>query len=545
MPRAPWPARLEEQLELVRTSERAFLEYCLSIIDRDTGAAGPWTFNAVQDWYEGVGSDWDIIGKSRKQGFSTRLIGKAVHRCAFRRNQHAILLTQDEDSAKVMLEERVKPLIKSSLLPLGAVERADHIYFPGTDSRYYVGTAGAHNVGRSKDVTMYHLSEVAYYDGDDVITSVEEAVIEGACGYLETTANGENFFKRLWDRARRGESKYKPIFAAWWQDPGYRIHGAAIENPTEDELALIESLGLSQEQLAWRRRKIKGMSKPELFQQEYPATAEEMFLSTGRMVFDWTALAAHEHAAGEPAWRGAVRDHGDSVDLMVQPRGRLSVWQVPRPRHSYVIGADVAEGIKGGCYSAAFVLDAAESRQVAEWHGHVPPDQFGDVLALLGLYYNTALLAPESWPGPGSVTTQRLLDLGYRNVWQRPAGLRSNRTDDQLYGWETNVRTREKMLHNFAAAVRDFEVGLASKGLIEELKSFVYDEDNDMGPANGCFSDRVMAAGICWEVSRSIADSLARQPAGLRLRDLERAVAGRGPLSRPAWRGGRYGVRSA
>lgn len=542
--RKPWPATLKEQLQLVATDERAFLEYCLSVLDRRTGQVQPWRFNSVQDWYEANGSGFDLILKARKQGFSTRLIGRAVHRCAFRKNQHAEILTHDEQSAKVMLEERVKRLIKSSLLPLGAIEREDHVFFPGSDSRLFVGTAGTRDFGRSKDVTMYHLSEAAYYKDPGVIVSVEEAVTEDACGYIETTANGENFLKQLWDRSRRGESRYKPVFVPWFLDSEYRVPGGTIDNPSEDELRLMQVFGVDQEQLAWRRKKIKDMSDPGLFPQEYPATAEEAFLSSGRMVFDWVALLSHEKVCREPAWLGSLRDHGDSVDLMVSPRGHLSVWEVPQARRHYVIGADIAEGVKGGCYSAAFVLDVERSRQVAEWHGHIPPDQFGDVLALLGLYYNTALLAPEAWPGCGAVTAQRLIDLGYRNIWKRPSR-GSGRSDDQLYGWETTARTRQPMLLELAAAIRDFELAIVSRGLLEELRSFVYDEDNDMVPALGCYSDRVMAAGIAWKVSRDLAAGVVATSGRPRLRELERAVIGGGAVSAPQWRGSRYGVKAA
>jgi hypothetical protein len=37
---------------------------------------------------------------------------------------------------------------------------------------------------------------------------------------------------------------------------------------------------------------------------------------------------------------------------------------------SYVIGGDAAQGVEGGDYSAAFVINREASRIVASWHGH-------------------------------------------------------------------------------------------------------------------------------------------------------------------------------
>ena len=55
---------------------------------------------------------------------------------------------------------------------------------------------------------------------------------------------------------------------------------------TPEELAAEHNL--DDEQLMWRRRKIAQNGK-ELFQQEYPATPDQAFLTTGRPVFNLTA----------------------------------------------------------------------------------------------------------------------------------------------------------------------------------------------------------------------------------------------------------------
>lgn len=518
--------------------EACFIQCALSVVSKQ-GKTVPFIFNQVQKFYEKQKSRFDFILKSRKLGMSTRIIAGDIWACAFKKNQHAILLSHTDEAGTKLLEERVKPILRSSVIPLGAVERAGQIYFPATNSRYYIGTSGSKSFGRGDDITRYHLSEYAWWEKPTVITGIEEACIEGAVGRIETTANGTNFAQLDWRKASTGQSRYKPVFIPWFLDPDYSIPGGQIDGPDEIEKQLIEAYGLSQPQLAWRRDKIRSMTQPELFVQEYPSNAEEAFLSSGRMVFDWVSLIAHEKRCIEPRWVGGLRDMGDAITFQPNEQGNLKIWKSPVPRHTYVIGADIAEGLKDGAYSAAFVFDVGTSEQVAEWHGHIDADRFGDVLVLLGLYYNTALLAPEAWPGPGQVTIARIMQVGYSNVYKRAQ--RSNRTEDQSWGWQTDQSSKPQMIHSFAAAARDFNLVINSKDLLLEMRSLEYDEAGKIGPSLGCFSDRVMAAGIAWYTSRDIASRPINE--AQKLKNIEGLVNRSGFASVPQWRGSRAGVR--
>ena len=71
------------------------------------------------------------------------------------------------------------------------------------------------------------------------------------------------------------------------------------------------------------------------------------------------------------------------------------MWRPPEQGHTYVIGADVAEGLETGDYSCAQVLDRRDLCQVSEWHGHTDPDLFGEELAKLGRLYNSAMIGCE------------------------------------------------------------------------------------------------------------------------------------------------------
>ncbi len=74
--------------------------------------------------------------------------------------------------------------------------------------------------------------------------------------------------------------------------------------------------------------------------------------------------------------------------------GPYREWFTPIPNESYVIGIDVAEGLSYGDYSCAQVLDS-EGNQVACYHGHIDPYEYGNFLAKLGERWNRAYLVVE------------------------------------------------------------------------------------------------------------------------------------------------------
>lgn len=479
--------------------------------------------------------------KARKLGISSRRFARDLWRCGTKKNQHRIMLAQDDDAVGRLLDDKIMPLMKDCLVPLGGVYRRSEsmIYFPATNSRYYVGTAGSRTFGRGDDINGRHFLETAHWKKPDVIAGVDEAQagIVGADGLDETTANGYNFWKAAWERAKRGETRERAIFLPWMVHEAYESDASGlVTGGTEAELA--QALGLNPRQIAWRREKIAAMQDPSLFPQEYPETDSQAFISSGRPVFDWVGLERAKTRTEKPKFLGYLRRVGNRIDLVETPDGPLRVWAVPRPRHVYGIGGDVAEGIEGGAYSAAPVLDISDGCQVAEWHGHIAPDLFGDELALISAWYNQAVIAPESRPGPGGITQARLEELE-ANLWTNP-----DKTDERggIRGWDTNRRTKPLMVAALNAAIRDHELVVKSVDLIDECHAYHYLPGGEMAPSVGQFSDRLMAMAIIWYVTRDMATKLNLDAAPKISRIGQSQRSG---TSVPKFSGPRPGVRGA
>jgi hypothetical protein len=130
---------------------------------------------------------------------------------------------------------------------------------------------------------------------------------------LESTANGFNEFKDRWDDAEQGRSEYEPFFSPWFEDPSYTkpfadeyereefLRTFGLEAIGEDEPMLREQFQLTDEQLNWRRHKIRSSfgGKVTKFKQEYPATPVEAFIATGSKVFEPSLVAKDRLGHGE------------------------------------------------------------------------------------------------------------------------------------------------------------------------------------------------------------------------------------------------------
>ena len=127
------------------------------------------------------------------------------------------------------MPEDIKPLQKAS----NARELVFDIptYYKGKkeglNSRIKIQTAGTDDIGRSDTHFYAHLSEFAFYKGNPkkTLSGIQSSVpkVLGTIVLIESTANGYNDFKELWDAAEAGESDFVPMFFAWHDYEEYQM----------------------------------------------------------------------------------------------------------------------------------------------------------------------------------------------------------------------------------------------------------------------------------------------------------------------------------
>jgi hypothetical protein len=270
-----------------------------------------------------------------------------------------------------------------------------------------------------------------------------------------------------------GTNGYTAVFIPWFWDEGYQTEAPADMVHTPEEEQLVKDYDLSNEQLAWRRRKI-AENGIELFKQEYPATPEEAFLTSGRPVFNSTQLYERSQQVADPiALKGLVE--GEEFRWEDDVRGELKCYEPHDPAGQYCIGADVGAGVSRD-WSVAQVLDSAGA-QVATWRGQVHPDYFGRILFELGQYYNMAFIAVEA--NNHGILPLHILskELYYPHLYQE-------------------VKTKPLVIDQLRAAVRDGEVIINDNTTLQEMMTFIVTEGGKMEADDGCFDDTVMSLAI-------------------------------------------------
>lgn len=244
-----------------------------------------------------------IIGlKGRQQGFSTFVGGRLYWRVTHGFGLRAFILTHLADATANLfgMTKRYHGHCPAPMQPALGASSQRELTFPKLDSSYRVGTAGSDGVGRSETIQLFHGSEVAYWpNADQHATGVLQAVPDahGTEVWLESTANGVgNYFHHAWQMAETGESDFEAVFVPWFWTPEYaRDAKDFIAEPDEQELA--QQFGLTIEQLAWRRAKLKELGSLSLFKREYPCTAAEAFESSADDAYIQPALVMRARKA--------------------------------------------------------------------------------------------------------------------------------------------------------------------------------------------------------------------------------------------------------
>lgn len=178
----------------------------------------------------------------------------------------------------------------------------------------------------------------------------------------------------------------------------------------------------------------------------------------------------------------------------------LKIWEKPKPYKEYVIGADVAEGLKGGDFSVATVVDISTMEVVARWRGHCDPDKFGEILGALGTYYNYALIGVEV-NNHGLTTVQKLRDTFYTNLYKRDRGYDEEwETPTVNLGWKTDMRTKRLMIDDLIKLVRERVIKDRDIVFINEAFSYVRDERGRMNAEEGSHDDVVMSTAIAYQL---------------------------------------------
>lgn len=473
-----------------------------------------------------------IILKARKLGVTSFFCGMCFYWCCNMKNREALLAAHDDESSvKIFSIVKLMDDENPESPPTDHTTRKEIIYSPPHRSSLSVQTAGRKTLGRGSTPSYVHNSEVAHWtDAKETLTAVLNAVPNrpGTMVTLESTAcgMGGEFYNR-WVAAMTGKSDFVPLFFPWFDDIQNRV---AVESEgfgdlDDDEVELQNHFGVDDEQLQWRRKQIQNECGGDLnlFRQENPSHWEEAFLVTGRPVFRIEDLQRIQSNLREPEFTGALQ----AGVYMTDPgeKGPLHIFQTPLASHVYGIGVDTAEGIKDESNimpdaSAAKVIDVSSGFMVASMHSREEVDEVAEQVNELGLWYNDALVGIEINNTSGGAMRENLKRLEYPNLYLRETWDQQRQRTTKKIGWRTDTATRKMMISDLFSALRDRKIYIAEIWLLEELRSFVYNQHGKAEAMAGCFDDQVIALAIAWQMCLKmveVGDAVLPQVAGEQL----------------------------
>lgn len=228
----------------------------------------------------------EILLKARQFGFSTLIL--ALYFLDTIQNPHTqtVVIAHDADSTERIFQmvQRFYNSLPEDQKPHKKYANRREFLWDEIDSYFFVGTAGSGEFGRGGTINNVHGSEVAFWpDAESIVSGLFNSVPSDGNIILETTANGmNNWFHDEYQNAKKGNSAFTPRFYGWWEHAEYRRAVPAGFRADAEEEKLARQYGLDEEQLAWRRaKKLEQRSK---FVQEYPANAQEAFVSSGGRV---------------------------------------------------------------------------------------------------------------------------------------------------------------------------------------------------------------------------------------------------------------------
>lgn len=542
--------KAQEYINILKDDYTLYFKNCLKIRDKQSNIV-PFMVNQEQQQLIDTIREWKstypdpqsrptlyiVIPKARQVGYSTVTEAIFFHDLNFAFNKVAMIISYDVDSATVIndmsnrfyqyLPQVIKPNRRKSqgkgILfenPLFRPELpTDEKNAPGLQSKFLIETANNVNAGSSYTINYLHISELAKWSNpEETLTSLLQSVPKNdSVVVVESTAKGLNYFYNLCNDAKHGRNNYKLIFVPWFKHAEYQTSYKGFEL-TEAEQQMVDTYGITLDQLQWRRDTIKDkcQNNLDIFHQEYPSYLEEAFVTTGKPVFNVSDIIARMEHLPKPLKQGmfeykldkAERIIDDTIEWVDSDTGAIKIYQTPKPRYPYVIGGDTSGD--GSDYFIGNVIDNTTGKQVAVLRHQYDEDLYAAQMYCLGKYYNYALIGIEV--NYSTHPTKELQRLGYDNLYRREVEDSITNTLVRKYGFRTDKLTRPIIIAELVSLMREHVELINDYNTLEEMTVFVKDERGRPAAMTGCHDDLIMATAITYYIRNQQAYTVSEKP---------------------------------
>lgn len=406
-------------------------------------------------------------------------------------------------------------------------------------------TAGGASPGRSGTFQYVVATEYAYWEHEG--PSKDETILTGILNgvadepettvIIESTANGEEggFYEKWRDaldfeeykaRHERGEivfDRFVRVFAAWFEFEEHSIPLSIVQNYevqsslTPKEQELVAAHGLTMEQVAWRRMKIRkdcGGSEDQ-FDQDFPDRPSSAFIHSGSCRFNKAALAELEREVKEPTYCFLHAVEGDFENIATREADRRDahflIWEKPVVGYRYILSADTSKGEdmttgKDTDFHVAMVIRDGFSDENGRWHppklvarttpefrGMIVPE-FSDMIRKLTGFYGNCTVAHEE-NNTGLVLTFEFKRHQNMRLYNRLEG------SGKFGGWITDPKTRDSIIALLTRRVNLYNeenmgIEIPDANTVKNLGQFVRKKNGKYAGVNHDDETMTIAIGV-------------------------------------------------
>jgi phage terminase large subunit len=170
----------------------------------------------------------------------------------------------------------------------------------------------------------------------------------------------------------------------------------------------------------------------------------------------------------------------------------IKIYHPPREGYPYVIGGDTAGD--GSDRFASHVLDNTDHTQCAVLCMTTGEKEYVNQMYCLGKHYNTALIGIEA--NFSTYPNNELQRLGYPRLYSREVLDDYTHRVRQAFGFVTNKLTRNTIIARLIRHVKEDCQKINDRATLEEMLTFVRNEDFRPEAQEGAHDDLVMSLAI-------------------------------------------------
>lgn len=416
---------------------------------------------------------FNILRKFRQAGCTTIAAAYSLWMIVFQKHKQVVILSKgDAESTEVL--DRIKIMYEElpSFIRPKIIEDNKHTLKLSTGSTIKSRPSGKQS-GRSLAGSLLIIDEAAFIESIDTIWAAVFPIIStGGRALVLSTVNGVgNWFYDVYHGAKDGTNSFNRIDIHWPSHPEYKRQEGFEELYKE-----MEGKGLYVDE--WEETTKKNMPLKQWLQ-EY----ECEFLGTGDTYVEGYLL------------RRLVENLNE--DYSIKYNNKMRVWKDPLPEHEYAIGVDVSLG-RDRDYSAFHIFNAYTGEQVAEFYSNKTPiNELAQILYTEANLYNNAHVIIERNTIGNNLIDWMFNVLEYDNLWI---------DDKNDFGIQITTRNREELLARMEEYIRNDYIKLNSKRTVDELLTFIVDDNGKVKADDGKHDDLIMSLSIVVSLLHTLAD---------------------------------------